>query len=112
MDGDLPTNSALLSRRLEADLMQTAYFLERFGRLRLDAETSRATLYISLQKQAGSRHTTRASELRRVLRAKEAEIVTLDRIAEALWDRLVALRSRVLLRENNFQCRPRSEPRL
>ena len=63
MDGDLHTISVPPFGRLEADLMQTAYFLERLGYLRLDAETSRATLYISLQKQAGSRHTTRASEL-------------------------------------------------
>jgi hypothetical protein len=97
MDGDLHTISAPPFDRLEADLMQTAYFLERFGYLRLDAETSRARLYISLQKLAGSRQITRASELRRLLRAKEAEIVTLDSFAEALRDRIIALRSRVLL---------------
>lgn len=87
----------------EADLMQAAYFLERFGRLLLDAETSRASLYITLQKVSASRDITRAGELRRLIRAKEAERVALDGIAEAVRDRLIALRSQILLRANNFQ---------
>ena len=33
----------------------------------------------------------RVSDLRRLARAKEAEIVTLDRLAEAVLDRLIAL---------------------
>ena len=37
----------------------------------------------------------RASDLRRLVRAKEAEIVTLDRLAEAVRDRLIALRARL-----------------
>ena len=40
---------------------------------------------------------TRASDLRRLARAKEAEIVTLDRLAEAVRDRLIALRLPVVL---------------
>ena len=91
------------SRKWEADLMQAAYFLERFGQLRLDAETSRARLYITLQKVSASRDVTRAGDLRRLIRAKEAEIVVLDGIAEAVRDRLVALRSQILLKANNFQ---------
>jgi hypothetical protein len=38
---------------------------------------------------------TRASDRRRLVRAKEAEIVTLDRLAEAVRDHLIALRSRL-----------------
>ena len=83
--------------------MQAAYFLERFGQLRLDAETSRARLYITLQKVSASKDITRAGDLRRLARAKEAEIVVLNGIAEAVLDRLVALRSQILLKANNFQ---------
>ncbi len=100
------------SRKWEADLMQAAYFLERFGRLRLDAETSRASLYITLQKDSANRNIIRAGELRRLIRAKEAEIVVLDGIAEAVRDRLVARRAQILLlRANNFQGRLPAENR-
>ncbi len=100
------------SRKWEADLMQAAYFLERFGRLRLDAETSRASLYITLQKVSANRNIIRAGELRRLIRAKEAEIVVLDGIAEAVRDRLVAMRAQILLlRANNFQGRLPAENR-
>jgi hypothetical protein len=37
----------------------------------------------------------RASDLRRLVRAKEGETVTLDRLAEAVGDRLIALRRRL-----------------
>jgi hypothetical protein len=71
-----------------------------------NAETSRASLYITLQKVSASRGIIRAGELRRLIRAKEAEIVVLDGIAKAVRDRLVAMRSQILLlRANNFQGR-------
>ena len=74
--------------------MQAAYFVERLGCLRLDAEAYRAKLYVDLQRMVNAGEQTRASDLRRLVRAKEAEKVTLDRLAEAVWDRLIALRSR------------------
>jgi len=37
----------------------------------------------------------RASDLRRFVRATEAEVVTLDRLADAVRDRLIALRPRL-----------------
>jgi hypothetical protein len=77
----------------KADLMQAAYFLERLGALRLDAEASRAKLYVDLQRTVNAGKRARAYDLRGLLRAKEAEAVTLDRMAEAVLDRLVALRS-------------------
>jgi len=41
---------------------------------------------------------TRASDLRRLARVKEAEIVTLDRLAdETVRDRLIAVRARALV---------------
>jgi hypothetical protein len=91
------------SRKWEADLMQAAYFLERFGLLRLDAETSRASFYITFQQVSASRDITRAGEFRRLIRTKEAEIVVFDGIAEAVRDRLVAMRSQIPLRANIFQ---------
>ena len=76
--------------------MQAAYFLERLGGLRFDAEASRAKLYVDLQRMVNAGESTRAGDLRGLVRAKEAEVViTLDRLAEAVRDRLIALRSRL-----------------
>lgn len=75
--------------------MQAAYFLERLGGLRFDAEASRAKLDVDLQRIVNAGDQTRASDLRPLTRAKEAELVTLDRLAEAVRDRLIALRSRL-----------------
>jgi hypothetical protein len=77
--------------------MQAAYFLERLGLLRFEAEASRAKLYVDLQRIVNAGELTRACDLRGLLRAKEAEVVTLDRVAEAVLDRLIALRSRLLV---------------
>ena len=73
--------------------MQAAYFLERLGALRLDAEASRAKLYVDLQRTVNAGERARVCDLRGLIRVKEAEKVTLDRMAEAVLDRLVALRS-------------------
>ena len=75
--------------------MQAAYFLERLGYLRFDAEASRAKLYVDLQQMVNAGEQVRASDLRRLVHAKEAEIVTLDRLAEAVRDRLIALGPRL-----------------
>jgi hypothetical protein len=64
------------SRRWEADLMQAAYFLERLGLLRFEAEASRAKLYVDLQRIVNAGELTRACDLRGLLCAKEAEVVT------------------------------------
>ncbi len=50
---------------------------------------------INIQRMVKAGEQTRASDLRRLVREKEAEIVTLDRLAEAVWDRLIALRPRL-----------------
>jgi len=75
--------------------MQAAYFLERLGYLRFDAEASRAKLYVDLQRMVNAWEQARASDLRRFVRATEAEVVTLDRLADAVRDRLIALRPRL-----------------
>lgn len=58
-------------------------------------EASRAKLYVDLQRMVNAGEQTRACDLRGLVRAKEAEVVTLDRLAEAVRDRLIALRSRL-----------------
>jgi hypothetical protein len=57
--------------------MQAAYFLERLGGLRFDAEASRAKLYVDLQRMVNAGESTRAGDLRGLVRAKEAEVVAL-----------------------------------
>jgi hypothetical protein len=67
--GGILPSSGSTSLRFEAALLQAAYFLERLGALRLDAEISRAGLYIDLQKISGIRDTARASDLRGIRNA-------------------------------------------
>jgi hypothetical protein len=55
-----------------------------------DAEASRAKLDVDLQRIVNAGDQTRASDLRPLTRAKEAELVTLDRLGEAVRDRLIA----------------------
>ena len=55
-----------------------------------DAEASRAKLYVDLPRIVNAGDQTRASDLRPRTRAKEAELVTLDRLGEAVRDRLIA----------------------
>ena len=93
--GALLIRDGSTSHKWEADLIQAAYFLERLGYLRFDAEASRAKLYVDVQRMVNAGEQTRASDLRRLMHAKEAEIVTLDRLAEAVRDRLIALRARL-----------------
>src|SRR6201991_1094146 len=44
------------SHKWEADRMQAAYFLERLGYLRFDAEASRAKLYVNLQRVVNTKN--------------------------------------------------------
>ena len=58
---------------------------------------SRAKLYVSIQKLIAAGNRPRADDLRRLIPATEATVVTLDRLGEALRDRIIALRSGILL---------------
>jgi len=91
--GALAIRGRSTSAKREAELARTAYFLARLGCLRFDAEPSRAKPYVDLQRMVNALLQTRASDLR-ASRAKEAEFGTLDRLAEAVRDRLIALRTR------------------
>ena len=81
----------------EADLTQAAYLLELLCRYRLEAEMSRAKLYVNIQQLIAAGNRARADDLRRLIPATEATVVTLDRLGEALRDRIIALRSGILL---------------
>jgi hypothetical protein len=84
------------SRSWEADLMQAAYLLELLCRYRLE-EMSRAKLYVNIHKLIAAGNRARADDLRRLIPATEATVVNLDRLGEALRDRIIALRSGILL---------------
>jgi hypothetical protein len=96
VDGVLRKNGST-SRSWEADLMQAAYLLELLCRYRLEAEMSRAKLYVNIHKLIAAGNRARADDLRRLIPATEATVVNLDRLGEALRDRIIALRSGILL---------------
>jgi hypothetical protein len=87
VDGVLTKNGST-SRFWEADLMQAAYLLELLCRYRLESEASRAKLYVDIHKLVVAGNRARADDLRRLIPAKEAEVVTLDLLGEALRDRI------------------------
>ena len=96
VDGVLRKNGST-SRSWEADLMQAAYLLELLCRYRLEAEMSRAKLYVNIHKLIAAGNRARVDDLRRLIPATEATVVNLDRLGEALRDRIIALRSGILL---------------
>lgn len=96
VEGVLSKNHST-SRSWEADLMQAAYLLELLCRYRLEAEASRAKLYVTIHKLTVAGNRARADDLRRLIPATEATVLTLDGLGEALRDRIMALRSRILL---------------
>jgi hypothetical protein len=100
VDGALKKNGST-SRSWEADLMQAAYLLELLCRSRLEVETSRAKLYGNIHKLVIAGNSARADDLRRFIPATEAGVVTLDLLGEALRDRIVALRSGILLAQTS-----------
>ena len=81
--------------------MQAAYLLELLCRYRLEAEASRAKLYVTIHKLIVAGNRARADDLRRFIPATEAGVVTLDCLGEALRDRIVALRSGILLAQTS-----------
>ena len=96
VDGVLRKNGST-SRSWEADLTRAAYLLELLCRYWLEAEMSRAKLYVNIHKLIAAGNRARADDLRRLIPATEATVVNLDRLGEALRDRIIALRSGILL---------------
>jgi hypothetical protein len=60
-------------------------------------ETSRAKLYMNIHHLVVAGNRARADDLRRFIPATEATVVTLDLLGEALRNRIIALRSGILL---------------
>jgi hypothetical protein len=81
VDGVLRKNGST-SRSWEADLMQAAYLVELLCRYRLEAEMSRAKLYVNIHKLIAAGNRARADDLRRLIPATEATVVTLDLLGE------------------------------
>ncbi|WP_006246432.1 hypothetical protein [Mycolicibacterium tusciae] len=73
--------------------MQAAYLLELLCRYRLEAEMARAKLYVTIHKHIAAGDRARADDLRRFIPATEGTVATLDRLGEALRERITALRS-------------------
>ena len=98
VDGVLRKNGST-SRSWEADLsmQEPPAFSKLLCRYRLEAELSRAKLYVNIHKLIAAGNRARADDLRRFIPATEATVVTLDRLGEALRDRIIALRFRILL---------------
>src|SRR5258705_8750708 len=95
VDGVLRKNGST-SRSWEADLMQAAYRLELLCRYRLEAEMSRAKLYVTIHKLIVGGNRARADDLRRLLPATEAGGGALDPLREALRGRNIPPRSGIL----------------
>lgn len=75
--------------------MQAAYLMELLCRYRLEAEASRAKLYVKIHQLVADGNRTRADDLRRFIPATEATVVTLDLLGEAFRDRIAVLRSEI-----------------
>ena len=72
------------ARRREAELVQAEYFRRIIGSLRLQAETQIARNYLNLQKLMSADGSARVTDLRRLIRVEQAELITLERLGEAL----------------------------
>lgn len=68
----------------EADAAQAEYYRQELSGIRAQAESQLARKYIELQQCQASGLTQRAADVRRVIRALEREIVTLEKLGEGL----------------------------
>ena len=67
-----------------ADAAQADYYRRELSGLRAQAQSDLARKYIELQQLQGSGLLDRAADARRVIRALEREITTLERLGEGL----------------------------
>lgn len=77
VDGDVADNR-------EADVAQAEYYRQELSGIRAQAESNLARKYIELQQCQASGLMDRAVDVRRVIRALEREIVTLEKLGEGL----------------------------
>lgn len=67
-----------------ADAAQAEYYRQELSGIRAQAESDLARKCIEVQQLQGSGHLDRAADARRVIRALEREIATLERLGEGL----------------------------
>ncbi|TFV55550.1 hypothetical protein E4P42_22195 [Mycobacterium sp. PS03-16] len=79
----------------EADARQAEYFRRVLSDMRLAASSQLARHGIELQKARNAGLAARVSELRRVVHALEVELRTLDRLGDALQERLAGMQRQV-----------------
>jgi hypothetical protein len=68
----------------EADAAQAEYHRRELSGIRAQARADIARRYIGLQQLQDSGLLTRAADVRRIIRALERELVTLERLGEGL----------------------------
>lgn len=73
-----------LAKDREADFAQAEYYRQELSRLRAQAQSDIARKYIELQQLQSSGLLDRAADVRRVIRALEYEIATLERLGDGL----------------------------
>jgi hypothetical protein len=77
VDGDVEGNR-------KADAAQAEYYRQELSEIRARAEANLARKYIEVQQYQTSGLADRAADARRVIRALEREIATLERLGEGL----------------------------
>jgi hypothetical protein len=77
LDGDVEDNR-------KADMAQAKYYRQELSAIRARTEANLARKYIEVQQYQASGIADRAADARRVIRALEREIVTLERLGDGL----------------------------
>ena len=77
IDGDAAQNR-------EADVAQAEYYRQELSGIRAQAESDLARRFIELQQLQNSGLSTRAADVRRIIRALENEVITLERLGQGL----------------------------
>jgi hypothetical protein len=80
--GTVPNGNVAETR--QADAAQAEYYRRELSGIRAQAQSDVARRYIELQQLQASGLMARAADVRRIIRALESELVTLDRLGEGL----------------------------
>lgn len=86
MLGCVINGSAAKDHGAEANAAQVEYFRQELSALRAQSHTELARRHIELQQAQNSGLTRRAADVRRIIRALETELMTLERLGERLDD--------------------------
>jgi hypothetical protein len=80
--GSVPNGNVADTRR--ADAAQAEYYRRELSAIRAQAQSDVARRYIELQRLQAAGLTARAADVRRIVRALESELATLNRLGEGL----------------------------